>query len=151
MTKRYVIVQESSDESGQRGVDAVYAGSGSGWLHWEAGLAFKALTEWLNETRQFNDGTRVTVVKVSDLPDRPRELMNRAVEAEKARQGEAPRSAPVLAVVTDVDPPTSELWDSIKETVTPDEVWEAAKTIDDGGFQVEDLQRAVVKNRGMTP
>lgn len=162
MTKRYVIVQESFDESGQRGVDAVYVGPGSGWVGWEARIALTALTEWLSETRQTNGGTRVTIVQTSPVPDRPRGRMARAVmeadAAQRARLDEARAAVQAevgeprrLAVVESVDPPISELWDTIKDSVTPDEVWKAASELGGDGYLIpDDVQRQVLKNREQT-
>lgn len=108
--KRYVIVVESADESGQRGVDGVYAGPGEGFVHWEAVKAQEALREWLKD----EGGATATIVELSQLPDRARGRMARAVmEAEAAQQAKLEQTR--LAVVTDVTPPVTELWESIKE------------------------------------
>jgi hypothetical protein len=121
--KRYVIVRESSEV----GVEAVYAGPGDGWLGWEASLALEALRTWvhgetgqkMNAGMRLTDSTRMVIVEATPMPDTPRGLMAKAVmESEEYRAGvpaddEGERSR--LALVTSVDPPVTELWDSRRQ------------------------------------
>lgn len=117
MVKRYVIVQESSDGSGQRGVDALYAGPGGvGWESRHAGMALAALKAWMDEVPPLNETTRLTVAVLDRMPDRARELM--ALDEE--------RSTRLRAVVEDVDPPVTELWERQALRV-PDAVWDDAQ------------------------
>lgn len=63
---------------------------------------------------------------------------------------------PVRPTVTSVVPATNELWDSISDSVTPDEVWAACQQLGrEGSFTIPDDVRAqVIRNRdarGGTP
>ena len=121
--KRYVIIRESSDESGQRGVDAVYAGPGEGWGGVDAGRALEALKAWLDETRQWDgSGTRLTIVPTTAMPDSPRGKMAAAwMEAEASR-------ATHSAVIEDVDPPVTELHQGLREAVRAADMGQAFRT-----------------------
>jgi hypothetical protein len=114
--KLYVVVVESVDESGQRGVDNVYAGpGGEGFVYWEADLAQKALVEWLEASGAYRDKVaRAVIVELSPVPHATRVHMVRAVqEAEQAQRARLKQTR--LAVVTSVAPPVTELWETTKE------------------------------------
>lgn len=90
--KRYVLVVESSDESGQRGVDYVYGGpDGRGFAGEEVTDAQDAIRGWLDETGRATSTTTVTVVELLELFPSPRPA--------------------VIPVVESVTPPVTELWE----------------------------------------
>lgn len=142
---RYVIVRESLES----GVEAVYVGPGDGWRGWEAALALKALQQWLRESKH-TETTNVVIVPASPMPDRPRGLMAKAVmEAPEFQAGvpddDGERAR--LALVTSVEPAVTELWESMKDGIDPNEVWDAAKDLPEGGFSIDALREQVIKNR----
>lgn len=162
---RYVVVQISDDT----GVDAVYVGPDAGWQRWEVLLAKDSLAAWLSTTEP---DARLVIMDATPMPDTPRGTMARAVmdteipsateadaaveraEAGLRRARAALFPSEVRPSVEAVDPPWTELWDTIRDTVTPDEVEAAIEEVKDGSgaFSLDDVgQRLVEKRREDAP